>query len=313
MKRLAQMIARILREQSGVSMILVALGMFMLIGFTAFVVDVGNLYFEKSRLQKALDAAVLAGAQRLKVSESEAENVAINIANQNGFTVTTDEVDTGANFIEIKKTVNKQLTFARVLGFSDSDVGAYARAETLETLIKGEGIIPVAMEDVVYNPGDSYTMHFQAGNPNNASVNGNFGFLAINGPGGSDLKEGIMHGANREINEEFEYTKTGLSWGNVKSAFEYRIGQDNTKPHCSSYTTADQTCSRVVTVPIVETFQGANGKSMVKIVGFASFWIESVNPNGNNKSVIGRFIPTVGSGEFSEGENYGIFTVKLVN
>ncbi|MCJ8009235.1 pilus assembly protein TadG-related protein [Lederbergia wuyishanensis] len=312
MKKLLQIITRILKEQSGVSMILVSLGMFMLIGFTAFVVDVGSLYFEKSRLQKALDAAVLAGAQSLKVSENEAENVAIHIANQNGYTVTSDEVEATGNIIEIKKTVNKQLTFARVLGFSDSDVGAFAKAEIL-SLIKGEGIIPVAMEDVVYNPGDSYTMHFQAGNPDNSSVNGNFGFLAINGPGGSDLKDGIMHGANREVNEEFEYTKTGLSWGNVKSAFEYRIGQDNTKPHCSSYTTADDTCSRVVTVPIVKTFTGLDGKSKVKIIGFAAFWIESIQPNGNDKSVKGRFIDMYSPGEYGSGENFGISTVKLVN
>jgi len=313
MKKLVQIIARILKEQSGVSMILVSLGMFMLIGFTAFVVDVGNLYFEKSRLQKSLDAAVLAGAQRLKVSESEAENVAIDMANQNGFTVTTAEVDTGDNFIKITKIVNKQLTFARVIGFSDSDVAASARAETRDTLIKGEGIIPVALEKGVYSEGSPYTMHFQAGNPENASVNGNFGFLAINGPGGSDLKDGIMYGADREVNEEFEYTKTGLSWGNVRSAFEYRISEDNDKPYCSSYDTADYTCSRVVIVPIVETFTGVDGKSMVNIVGFAAFWVENVDPTGSNKSVNGRFIEMVSPGEFGSGENFGISTVKLVN
>ena len=73
MRRIYESMLLLCKEQKGAVKILVALSMFMLIGFTAFVVDVGSLYYEKSSLQKSLDAAVLGGAQLLKVSEAEAK------------------------------------------------------------------------------------------------------------------------------------------------------------------------------------------------------------------------------------------------
>ena len=146
MRRIYQSMSFLYKEQSGVAKILFALSMFMIIGFTAFVVDVGSLYFEKSSLQKSLDAAVLGGAQRLKVSEPEAKAVAIDLAAKNGFTVTEGEVTTGENFIEINKTVNKDLFFARIFGFHNTDVSAAARAELVQTLLKGDGVIPVGLE-----------------------------------------------------------------------------------------------------------------------------------------------------------------------
>ena len=146
MRRIYQSMSFLYKEQNGVAKILVALSMFMIIGFTALVVDVGSLYFEKSSLQKSLDAAVLGGAQRLKVSEAEAKAVAIDLASKNGFAVTEGEITTGENFIEINKTVNKDLFFARILGFQNTDVSATARAELVKTLLKGDGVIPVGMK-----------------------------------------------------------------------------------------------------------------------------------------------------------------------
>jgi hypothetical protein len=303
----------LLKNQSGSALILVALSMLMIIGFVAIVVDVGGLYFEKSRLQKALDAGVLGGAQVLKLSGATAKSTGIELALENGFSVTTDEVTTGTNFIEITKTVKKELTFARLLGFKQTDVRATARAETVQTLLAGDGIIPVALEQKEYKKGEPYTMHFQAGNPNNSSIKGNFGFLAIDGPGGNDLEEGIKHGSTLEVSEEFVWTKTGLTWGKVRDGFKYRLAQDLNNVKCQSYQTADNSCSRVITVPIIETFSDAKGKSLVRIIGFAAFWIDSIDETGNDKGVTGRFIEHVRGGTFGTGEDFGIYGVKLVN
>ncbi|MDC3413855.1 Tad domain-containing protein [Terrihalobacillus insolitus] len=314
MKKQFNAMLDLFKNQSGVAVIMVALSIFMLTGFTAFVVDAGSLYFEKSRLQKGLDAAVLGGAQVLMVSEGEAKIVATEIAFDNGFTIEGSEISTGDNYIEINKTVNKDLFFARVLGFNNADVSAYARAETIQTLTGGDGIVPVALEQGEYVEGEPYTMNFQPGNNGNASISGNFGFLAMDGPGGKELKEGIMYGSTLETYDPsdpdtYEWTQTGLSWGNVKAGFEYRIEEDKDNPDCASYQTADNTCSRVITVPMVETYEGANGKTMVKIIGFAAFWIESVNQH----EVSGRFIEYVRGGTFGSGEDFGVSGVKLVN
>ncbi|MEH7225122.1 Tad domain-containing protein [Bacillus sp. JJ1566] len=308
------------KEQSGMTMILVSLGMFMIMGFSAIVVDAGMLYLEKSRLQKALDAAVLGGAQLLKNSEDAAEGLAIEIADKNGYTVTEGEIKAEGNSIEIEKKVTKGLFFARVLGFTETDVAARAKAEIQNTLLAGSEIVPVAVEVGEYDSfknGNEFTLNFHPGQGNNeanSSISGNFGFLAIDGPGGNDLKEGIMNGSDMELydptsHELFVWTKTGLSWGNVKAGFEYRINEDKDKDNCQRYVDADNTCERIVTIPLIETFENVEGKSMVKIVGFAAFYVERVQQH----KVIARFKEIVRDGTFGPGKYYGISGVKLVN
>lgn len=54
-----------LRNQRGVSAIVVAISIFMLIGFAALAIDLGHLYVVKNELQNAADAGALAGAQAL--------------------------------------------------------------------------------------------------------------------------------------------------------------------------------------------------------------------------------------------------------
>ena len=85
MKRLS------LKDESGATVVIVALFMVVLLGFAALAIDGGRLYLEKSRLQKALDAAVLAGAQELRSSPDKAKSIAIDTAQKNGFTITKDQ------------------------------------------------------------------------------------------------------------------------------------------------------------------------------------------------------------------------------
>lgn len=51
---------RLRGDQSGVVVILAALSMVSIVGFTGFAVDVGNVYYARSKLQAATDAAALA-------------------------------------------------------------------------------------------------------------------------------------------------------------------------------------------------------------------------------------------------------------
>jgi len=53
------------KNQAGVSAVIIAIVLTMLIGFTAFAVDVGYMYLTKNELQNVADAAALAGAGHL--------------------------------------------------------------------------------------------------------------------------------------------------------------------------------------------------------------------------------------------------------
>ncbi|WP_252502109.1 pilus assembly protein TadG-related protein [Sporosarcina sp. Marseille-Q4943] len=306
MKKIIQSLLFPVKEERGVTKIIVVFSIVALLGFTALVVDAGGIYFEKSRLQKALDAAVLGGAQHLKITEEKAEETAISLGLKNGFTVSGDEVTTGEEFIEIEKTVNKELTFAKILGFNDADIHAVARAELVQALVKRNGVVPIGLEAGEFKKGQDYDMNFNPG----GAAKGNFGWLGLDG-GGSALEYGLLHGSKNEVAVDMKVdTETGLSWGNVKKAIEERIARDAKKPHCQSYVTADNECSRFIIVPLIDTFDDLKGGSgTVKIVGFAAFWIDSIK----GQTIHGRFIDDyVTSGTFEPGEETNIYGVKLV-
>ena len=94
---------RFVSDQRGVSAILIAIMLVMLIGFAALAVDLGYLYATRSELQNVADAAALAATRKLGEiyqvmptnqqstydlgnfpnDQSDIESVAVNVAAQN--------------------------------------------------------------------------------------------------------------------------------------------------------------------------------------------------------------------------------------
>src|SRR4051812_21872588 len=72
-------------RDAGVVAIWVALMMPVFLVFTAFAVDIGLWHLTASRLQKAADAAALAGVPYLPNSPDLAEEAALRLAADNGF------------------------------------------------------------------------------------------------------------------------------------------------------------------------------------------------------------------------------------
>jgi Flp pilus assembly protein TadG len=70
--------ARSAMNQRGVTAILVALLLVVLVGFTALAIDVGHLVFVRNELQNAADAGALAGARFLYEEDGTAVNVEAN-------------------------------------------------------------------------------------------------------------------------------------------------------------------------------------------------------------------------------------------
>jgi len=78
--RLPTLVRRFRQEDEGVVAVLVALLMVVLIGFAALVVDAGYLFVDRTQLQKAADAAALAGAYDLWPGDGTHNSVAGNTA-----------------------------------------------------------------------------------------------------------------------------------------------------------------------------------------------------------------------------------------
>ena len=133
------------KDNRGNALVLMAFAIMLLTGIAGLVVDGGRLFLEKSNMQKALDAAALSGAHLLMKGETEAMDKAMELASLNGITLTPDDFLIYGDTVEIRKRTEKQMTFAKVLGFSEVDVYATAKAELIKTriLTRHAQVIPV--------------------------------------------------------------------------------------------------------------------------------------------------------------------------
>jgi len=109
-----------LSREDGATMVIVALAMAAMLGISALVIDIGTLNIEKSKLQNALDASALAGAQSLP-DQSGALSSARSYFTANGYdsadlTVTFPDSET----VRCASSAEVQTTFARVLGISST-------------------------------------------------------------------------------------------------------------------------------------------------------------------------------------------------
>jgi hypothetical protein len=84
--RLLKLALARLRSERGQALILAALAMVVLLGFAALSIDVGYWYSQKREVQKAVDAAALAGAQELPDDFVMAESKAREYLAKNGVT-----------------------------------------------------------------------------------------------------------------------------------------------------------------------------------------------------------------------------------
>jgi hypothetical protein len=293
-----------LRDESGSALVIVAISLVALLGFTALVIDGGRLYSEKSKLQKAMDATVLAGAQGLRTSEARAISIAEDISKKNDYEVSESSLTITSNSIKATKQVNVPMTFAKVVGINDVTVSASAKA-MIAPLKKANGIAPLAIEkDEVPS---SIILNCE-GKPGNK--HGNCGYLDF-GNGADGLKDAFINGASIEVGTNIVETEPGVKQGKVEEAINTLISRDSAKSQCQHADTADNSCDRVINIVVIDTWDGANGKSKLNVVGFASYWLEKYE----DKTIYGKFMKMVGPGEIGAGTgigDYNLYGVKLV-
>jgi hypothetical protein len=102
-KALKALISSKLRDQQGVTVILVAVLMSVLLGFTALAIDLSNLYVVRNELQNSADAGALAGARFLYNDDGAAVNpganlIAYNAARDNRALAITGAVPVDVNW-----------------------------------------------------------------------------------------------------------------------------------------------------------------------------------------------------------------------
>ncbi|NWQ39365.1 pilus assembly protein [Bacillus sp. EB106-08-02-XG196] len=296
-----------LRDESGGVLVFVAIFMVVLLGITAIVIDGGRLYTEKSKLQKALDAAVLAGVQGLRTSEARATEIAIDVSDKNKFKVSESELTYTSDSIKATKQITVPMTFAKVIGINDTTISATAAAK-VAPLTKANGIAPLVIEKS--NIPNAAVLN--CGETNPGTLQGNCGYLDSDA---QNVRDALENGATYEVGKTV-WTDSGGKVGQIDKGIEYLIASDASKTYCQSATTADNLCKRVVTIVVIDKWEDVDGKkvtgkSELLVAGFASYWIEKYE----DKKLYGKFIKMISPGEIGSGTgigDYSLYGVKLV-
>lgn len=130
---------KFLHNQKGSVMIIVALGMAVFMGMAAMSIDLGTAYLTKANLQKAADAAALAGAA---VPDADLESTATNIAQMNGVdglgtTIKVEPYVIGGTTTTVPAYTSVQLQEQRIAltteynGMSDADLIKLAKDNSI--------------------------------------------------------------------------------------------------------------------------------------------------------------------------------------
>jgi Flp pilus assembly protein TadG len=317
MMRELRMLRCLWREESGQGLVVATLFMVVILGFAAMAIDVGLFMHEKRELQKAADAAALAGAQELPYSPAHAEQEAAEWAEKNG--IDSDELEAieiastyAANdtiTVEVKREVS--FVFARVLGLTSDTIRADATAR-VGSPAEMAGLVPFGVLDDAISFTESTILKYDAQNVSH----GNFGALGIDGPGAKIYSDTIEHGSESPLCSQSQETcadpttetEPGNMVGPTREAVEWRI--DHTSPACDQFdevfqevagtyrltsqcnpfpSTGPNDSSRVVIVPVIGEL--CNGRCDVTILKFAMFFLDELGDcKGNSCEVTGRFV-----------------------
>ena len=126
-------INKIGKEESGQSVVIIAIAMVVILGFAAFAVDIGYASHQKSILQNAADSAALAGAVSLhtsddgKVKEKVIEYVNANLKDTASVDTTIDRTK---NTVQVSLSQESPKFFAGVISLETRAMAASATAKT---------------------------------------------------------------------------------------------------------------------------------------------------------------------------------------
>lgn len=315
---------RLIDQEQGDALIIVAVSMVFIMGILALVIDLGLAFLSTGEQQKAADAAVYSAGRLLPIETGNLTNVdlikdsAISYASLNGFSdLTPEDVILGkisnGQYTEIRVNVDKSvpMNFAKIFGIDYLDLSRSAVAK-LSPVIRTTGVAPIGLtkEEMDARIASNNLTHVTLKYGVQSDSTSFFGALDLDGQGGgaSDYRIWITQGYAGEISiGDVLLEEDGNMVGPTYQGFEERYAACT---HFGALTGGDgcttehfePSCPRIVKVPIYSF--GADKKTVV-VEGFAAFLLENQTNDGY---ITGSFLNMVTNGA-SSGSNVGEGTV----
>jgi Flp pilus assembly protein TadG len=285
-----------LKSERGQAFVLAAVAMVMLMGMAALVLDVGNWFRDKRRLQGAVDAAALAGAQQLPDDPSGAQAQALSYANRNGgdvaganIVVTTQYMPNDTITVDGRR--NDPGIFSRVIGVPGADITAHAKA-LVGPPAQALHVAPMVVycdHPLIQNCNNNHTPQFNVHTDMNydpMGAPGAFGMLDLDGESGaigsSTEAAWIETGFDKYLGLGKYLSDPGAKFGsqNVQSALDDRI-------------------NTVLLFPVFKTLTGGGSNAEYDIIGWIGFYLQSYDVHGNNATLHGYFTTYIAEGILS--------------
>jgi Flp pilus assembly protein TadG len=306
----------------GQSIILITIAIPALLGCLTLMVDFGDIYVTRVRLQTACDSAALAGANYLPNYQSQAISTAQSYALTNGIVlseINSLSVSPDGKSVAISTTRQVPCIFCLALGAS------VAHAATGETGTSGDNgvsasatavIVPVKSAIGIEPLGVDYRTSLDFGNPivlHQGMVGaGNWDPLDLGGSGASVYRSNLDNGYQTLVTVgDLITTEPGNMNGPTQSGMNARITSGQSKYPSGTFSNHALDDPRVMTIPIVD-FGNINGRSQTPMKGLAKMWVVSVSGKGDiNCYFIQESIPNATPDPNASGA-YGAVTPALL-
>ena len=302
---------KIFRDERGGALVLVAVAMLCLLGFGALVADVGLYTLARQQLVNAVDAAALAGAAELSPAGSGEEAAALRAARdyavKNGADPEALEVfvEPGPGWSKaVRVNAGRKVDFilARLFGVDAGTVRASASA-AVAGVTACRGVAPLLIAKQDFRFGVKYTLKY--GDP---TCPGNFGALALGGTGADVFRHNLIYGYGGQIAVGGMVTTEPGNMANPTQAIDQRLSL------CTKNCTFDNfepNCPKILVIPVYDPAVTPSGRSEVKVVGFAAFFVERTG--AHKDEIEGYFISMAvpGQADFAQPLSYGLYAVRL--
>jgi hypothetical protein len=330
------------RRDRGTVIVFLAFFLVVLLGFLGLAVDVSKLMATRAQLQRAADAAALAGASAIDQETGAIDpDTAIVRAQQTAALnhafvdepepVLLDPADvTFPTSSRVRVTARREIgaggsivTYvARVLGVGGIELRADATAEADLSSRPCDGLVPMGPVEPPdsgwFDPDCSKTYELKVGA--GEGQQGNYELLDYpdcnEGPcagleGGAAIRCYAEHGYGCCLDEgqEFTLTEPGNKVGPFRQGMQARFDSDTDRRENICYAEYAGNGARLLPLPVIETFD-VNGKKFVRIVKFSTFFIKE-RPPGDG-TLTGQFVHDVVPGDGAGQGSGTLYVLRLV-
>jgi len=304
------------RDERGQAIVLMTLSLVVIMGMAALVLDVGNWYHTKRRLQGTADAAALAGAQLLPNDPSGAQSQALTYADKNGgdvagANITVISTVAPNDTISVRARRTDPGIFSGILGIASADIDARAKAR-VGPPTKARYVAPMVVDcdhPLIHNCNGDSTPDFLVNTTMDydpMGAPGAYGMLNLGGdqnPGSSEEAQWILHGFDKYLGLGDYRSDPGakFSSSNIQDALHDRMGT-------------------VLLFPVYRVLDGTGQNAVYEIIGWIGFHLTAYEVHGNNATLHGYFtefiaqgiLASTGGGESGPSSSFGVKSIQLI-